>query len=96
MRNKLNAAGGMRVMRDPANPGGVMGLSRWTNDRTGEIVDHDTLGQLRDRAHRLYEANTHIFEDEHEALSAMGVVPVLEPRPGRHRADDLPLDLATT
>jgi len=73
-----------------------MGLSTWTNDMTGELLDHDKLRQLRDRAHRLYEANTHIFEDEHEALSAMGVVPVLEPRHGRHRAEDLPVDLATS
>ena len=53
----------------------------WMNDLTGEQLDHDRLSQLRDRAHRLYEANAHIFEDENEALLALGVVPGHE----RHR-----------
>jgi hypothetical protein len=51
-----------------------MPVSRWINDVTGEQLDHDQLSQLRDRAHRLYEANTHIFEDENEAVRALGVV----------------------
>jgi hypothetical protein len=54
----------------------MMALTRWTNSRTGERLDGRELSELRDRAHRLYEANTHIFEDEFEALGALGVMPV--------------------
>ena len=49
-------------------------MSRWIQDLTGEQLDDDQLGQLRERAHRLYEANVHIFEDEDEAVLALGVV----------------------
>jgi hypothetical protein len=55
-----------------------MALTMWTNSRTGERLDGLELRALRDRAHRLYEANTHIFEDEVEALSALGVVSLSE------------------
>ena len=41
-----------------------------------------TSSSFRDRAHRLYEANTHIFEDEHDAFVALGAEPlVLGPSP---------------
>jgi hypothetical protein len=40
----------------------------------GRAPDGGQLNELRVRAHRLYEANTHIFEDECEALAAVGVV----------------------
>jgi hypothetical protein len=49
-------------------------VSRWIQDLTGEQLDDDQLSQLRERAHRLYEANVHIFEDEEEAVLALGVV----------------------
>jgi hypothetical protein len=58
-----------------------MALTMWTNSRTGERLDGLELTVLRDRAHRLYEANTHIFEDEVEALSALGVLSVGESHP---------------
>jgi hypothetical protein len=53
-----------------------MALTMWTNTITGERLDHRELRALRDRAHHFYEANTHIFEDELDALYALGVAPV--------------------
>jgi hypothetical protein len=50
-----------------------MALTMWTDSTTGERFDARQLKELRERAHRLYEANTHIFEDELDALSALGV-----------------------
>jgi hypothetical protein len=58
-----------------------MALTMWTSSRTGERLDGLELSALRDRAHRLYEANTHIFEDEVEALAALGVLSLGETRP---------------
>ena len=46
----------------------------WYNGITGDRLDDTQLTLLRERAHRLYEANGHIFEDEAEALAALGVV----------------------
>ena len=54
-----------------------MALTMWTNIITGQRLDDDELRQLRDRAHRLYEANTHIFEDEQEAFVALGAEPLV-------------------
>ena len=54
-----------------------MALTMWTKP-TGGRLDRDELVQFRARAHRLYEANMHIFEDELDALSALGVVPLLD------------------
>jgi hypothetical protein len=48
----------------------------WTNTITGERLDDRELRALHDRAHHVYEANTHIFEDELDALFALGVAPV--------------------
>jgi len=50
-----------------------MALTMWTDARSGERLDGRQLSELRERAHRLYEANTHIFEDEVDALAALGV-----------------------
>ena len=59
-----------------------MALSMWTNMITGQRLDDDELHRFREHAHRLYEANTHIFEDELDALSALGVEALCErPRP---------------
>ena len=43
----------------------------WSNDITGERLDADELARLRAKAHVLYEANVHIFEDELDALAAL-------------------------
>ncbi len=53
-------------------------LTLWVNTITGERLDRITLAGMRDKAHDLYEANTHIFEDELEALNALGAVPLLQ------------------
>ena len=49
----------------------------WCNTLTGERLDRDQLQRFKERAHRLYEANRHIFEDELDALAALGVLPPL-------------------
>lgn len=51
-------------------------MTRWVNTITGECLDRATLELLQVKAHAVYEANTHIFEDEFEALNALGVVPM--------------------
>ncbi len=51
-------------------------MTLWVNTITGERLDRVTLDALRAKAHRTYEANTHIFEDEFEALTALGAVPL--------------------
>jgi hypothetical protein len=54
-------------------------LTLWMNTMTGERLDRVTLDDLRDKAHRLFESNTAIFEDELDALHALGIVSVCEP-----------------
>jgi hypothetical protein len=56
----------------------VMALTMWTNVITGQRLDEDELRHARESAHRAYEANTHIFEDEQDALTAFGVMPLFE------------------
>ncbi|MBA3400305.1 MAG: hypothetical protein H0U01_10115 [Acidimicrobiia bacterium] len=51
-------------------------MTQWINTITGEQLDRSSLDELRAKAHRAYEANLHIFEDEAEALTAFGVVPI--------------------
>jgi len=60
-----------------------MATTLWMNTMTGEWLNRAALASFRAKAHRAYEANTHIFEDELDALSALGVVPahLLEPAP---------------
>jgi hypothetical protein len=52
--------------------------TQWVNLNTGERLDRAALADLRRRAHRAYEANVHLFEDEHEALVALGVATIAE------------------
>jgi hypothetical protein len=52
-----------------------MALTLWTNEITGERLDRPQLDEWRRRARRLYEVNSHIFEDELEVLAALGIVP---------------------
>jgi hypothetical protein len=56
-----------------------MALTLWTNEITGERLDRLQLDEWRRRARRLHEVNSHIFEDELEALAALGVVPASGP-----------------
>jgi hypothetical protein len=55
--------------------------TQWVNMVTGERLDRAALADLRRRAHRAYEANTHLFEDEREALLALGVATLRELEP---------------
>ena len=59
-----------------------MALTLWTNEITDERLNRLQLDGWRRRAHRLYEVNSHIFEDEVEALAALGVVPATVPGAG--------------
>jgi hypothetical protein len=51
--------------------------AHWMNSLTGHTLEAGELAELRIKAHAVYEANGHIFEDEADALTALGVVPVL-------------------
>jgi hypothetical protein len=51
-----------------------MAKTLWVNANTGERLERAAFVALRAHAHRVYQANTHIFEDTFEALSALGVV----------------------
>ncbi len=55
-----------------------MATTQWVNLITGERLDRAMLADLRRRARRAYEANTHLFEDEREALVALGVATIAE------------------
>jgi hypothetical protein len=69
-----------------------MALTMWTNVISEKRLDSDELAAFRAQAHRLYEANLSLFEDESEALSALGVVSVFDAaaqrslRPALHHA----------
>ena len=69
-----------------------MALTMWTNVIAGKRLDTDELAAFRAQAHRLYEANLSLFDDESEALSALGVLSVFDAaaecsfRPTRHHA----------
>jgi hypothetical protein len=54
--------------------------TQWIDVASGERLSRTALDELRRRAHFLYEANTHIFEDERDALGALGVVPMWSER----------------
>ena len=51
-----------------------MARTLWIDSTSGERLDDRQLGELRSRARALYAVNTHIFEDELDALTALGVV----------------------
>jgi len=51
-------------------------ITGWTNTITGKQLSWIDLQRMRERARRVYEVNSHIFEDEVDALTALGVVPL--------------------
>ena len=53
-----------------------MALTLWADTRTGQRLNRLELEGMRRRARRVYEVNSHIFEDEVDALTALGVVAV--------------------
>jgi hypothetical protein len=53
-----------------------MVLTTWIDDNTGQRLSQAALRHMRQKARRAYRANTHIFEDETEALTALGVIPM--------------------
>ncbi len=50
----------------------------WFDELHDHLLDKQELHALELRAAKVYAANPHIFEDEREALRALGVVPLLE------------------
>jgi hypothetical protein len=65
--------------------------SRWTNIITGDRLSRVELEAWRQRARLVYQANSHIFEDEVEALAALGVVPARDPHPAENPYVPAPL-----
>ena len=59
---------------------GTVTLTRWTNTNTGKRLSGMELEGMRKQAHRVYEVNSHIFEDELDALNALGVIPIVQGR----------------
>jgi hypothetical protein len=55
-----------------------MSPTRWINVVTGERLSEAELRTVWAMARRAYQANTHIFEDEAEALCALGVMSTAE------------------
>ena len=55
--------------------GRVAPTRHWFDEIRGLPIDADELQRLRRRAHDLYLRNGHIFEDEADALAALGAVP---------------------
>jgi hypothetical protein len=53
-----------------------MAETLWVNAITGNALEACELADLRCRARVVYAANTHIFEDEADALTALGAVPI--------------------
>jgi hypothetical protein len=53
-----------------------MAATFWVDTITGRALDARELADLRGKANVVYAANTHIFEDEADALTALGAVPV--------------------
>jgi hypothetical protein len=52
-----------------------MARTLWLNTITGNRFEACELADLRSKAHDLYAVNGHIFEDEADALTALGAVP---------------------
>ena len=51
-----------------------MARTLWMDTITDRTLDSAELAALRRKAHVVYAANAHIFEDEADALTALGVV----------------------
>ena len=51
-------------------------MTHWLNEITGDRLDEAELHELQERARQLYAVNGHIFEDERDALAALGAVPI--------------------
>ena len=49
----------------------------WFDEIRGLPIDAAELQRLRRRAHDIYLRNGHIFDDEADALAALGAVPLL-------------------
>ena len=50
-----------------------MAMTMWTDINTGRCLNRSEFDGVRERARRVYAANSQIFEDEFDALVALGV-----------------------
>jgi len=55
-----------------------MKTTSWVSINTGKRLSLASFEALRRKAREAYEANTHLFEDEHDVLRAFGAVPMHE------------------
>ena len=54
-----------------------MARTLWVNAYTGNWMEQNELAKMRTKAHLVYAANAHLFEDEADALVALGAVPLV-------------------
>jgi hypothetical protein len=54
-----------------------MARTLWINAYTGHRLEPSELADLRNKAHVVYAANGHLFEDEADALVALGAMPLV-------------------
>ena len=54
-----------------------MARTLWVNAYTGNWIEQNELAEMRTKAHLVYAANAHLFEDEADALVALGAVPLV-------------------
>jgi hypothetical protein len=59
-----------------ADGGIAVTLTRWIDVRTERYLSRTEVADRRRLARDLYEANAHLFEDERDALAALGTVPM--------------------
>lgn len=55
-----------------------MKTTSWVSINTGRRLSQASFEALHRKARAAYEANTHLFEDEHDVLRAFGAVPAHE------------------
>ena len=67
-----------------------MARTLWIDSTSGAHLDDRQMGELRSRARALYAVNTHIFEDELDALTALGAVSLVSVTvgPTEHRSSE--------
>jgi len=63
------------TMNMPRDVGSDSAITAWTDVLTGRHLRRDELSRRHEQARRLYAVNAHIFEDELDALGALGVAP---------------------
>jgi hypothetical protein len=76
-RRRAGARSHQELISD-RNEEAAMAPAGWVDVHTGRRLSAAALAERVRHAHTVYEANRHIFEDERDALNALGVVPLRE------------------